>query len=63
MPWAGCAPFNYCLRKLGLKPARPGTRPRLEVVKAGSMKVVIPAAKGLKNTFGKAMSRQRIGPK
>jgi hypothetical protein len=43
--------FNYCQRRLGLKPSLPGSRPKLEAFKAGSMNVVIPGAKRLKRMF------------
>ncbi len=49
--------FNFCLRKLGLNPARPGTHPALEAVKAGTMDVVIPTGKKLRNAVLKAMGR------
>ncbi len=49
--------FNYLERKLGLKPAQPGTRPGLEGVKAGTMNVVIPAAKRIRNTWLKVRGR------
>jgi hypothetical protein len=49
--------FNYCLRKLGLKPAHPGSRPRLEAVKAGAMKMVIPIGKRVKHSVGRVLGR------
>jgi len=49
--------FNFCLRKLGLNPAHPGTRPALEAVKAGTMDVVIPTGKKVRNTLLKALGR------
>jgi len=49
--------FNYCLRRLGLNPAHPGTRPGLEAVKAGTMHVVIPAAKRIRNTWRRVAGR------
>jgi hypothetical protein len=55
--------FNYLLRKIGLRPARPGTRPRLESAEAGAMKLVMPIAKTLKNTLTQAVGRPRVAPK
>ncbi len=49
--------FNFCLRKLGLTPAQPGTHPALETVKAGTMDVVIPTGKKVRNTLLKALGR------
>jgi hypothetical protein len=49
--------FNFCLRKLGLNPAQPGAHPALEVVKAGTMDVVIPTGKKVRNTLLKALGR------
>ena len=34
--------FNYCLRRLGIDPSRPGTRPKLDAAKAGGMLAAIP---------------------
>jgi hypothetical protein len=55
--------FNYLLRKIGLNPSQPGTRPQLEVVEAGAMKVIIPLAKSLKNTLTKAVGRSKEAPR
>jgi hypothetical protein len=34
--------FNYCLRKLGIDPSPPGTRPRLDAAKASTMHAAVP---------------------
>jgi len=34
--------FNYYLRKVGVSPKHPGTRPALDALKAGSMRALIP---------------------
>ncbi len=39
--------FNYYLRKLRLNPARPGARPKLDGLKAGTMRAVIPVRKAV----------------
>ncbi len=49
--------FNYCLRRLGFKPADPGTRPGFEAVKAGTMHIVIPAAKRIKYALQRVRGR------
>ena len=59
----GVRAYNYCLRKLGLQPANPGTNPRVEAIKARTMKVLIPAAKSLKTTVARAMGRDRLRQK
>jgi hypothetical protein len=49
--------FNHLVRKLGLHPAHPGTRPTLEAVKAGTMNVVIPVGKRVRRTLRKTLGR------
>ena len=44
-----------------MRPAVLRSKPRLEAVKAGAMKVVLPVAKGVKTQLAKAVRRRPAG--
>jgi hypothetical protein len=49
--------FNYYLRKVGLEPQHPGAHPRLDALKAGSMRALIP----MRQRAGRLLKKMRQG--
>jgi hypothetical protein len=49
--------FNHYMRKVGLKPGRPGTSPALDALKSKTMQVAIPVRRGVGTTLRKALGR------
>jgi hypothetical protein len=55
--------FNHYLRRLGFRPARPGSAPRLDAGKAKAMEVVIPLRKTARSLVRRTLPPRGRGPR